>query len=96
MEEIEKIETEIIKLFGSVELVKAIYSLEYGINLFHFQILTSNSIYNKPLTMKLLDLEYDVEDKFPDARLTFEYIPKVYESEDDVVSISARLIYKGG
>ena len=88
------VKTEIIKLFSSVEMVKAIYSVEYGIDLFHFQILTSNSMYNRPLMMKLLDLEYDVEDKFPDTHLTFEYIPEVYESEDDVVNVAAKLIYK--
>ena len=34
------------------------------------------------------------ENKFENVYLTFEYIPKVYESESDVVIEDAKLIYK--
>jgi len=90
-----KIENEVFRLFSNIKLVKAIYSSEYDIDLFHFQILTNNSIYNRPLMMKLFDIEYEIEDKFPSVHLTFEYIPRVHESKDDVVIKGAKLIYRG-
>ena len=91
---IEEVEAEILKFFGSIGLVKKIYSFEYDKDSFHFQILTNNSKYDRSLMMKLFDLEYEIENKFENVYLTFEYIPKVYESESDVVIEDAKLIYK--
>ena len=91
---IEEVELEIYRRFNRIEQVLKIYSFEYDINLFHFQILTDNTKYNRQLMVKLLDLEYDISGHFKGIDLSFEYIPKIYESESDVVIKGAKLIYK--
>ena len=90
---IEEVETEIFKNFGSIEQVIKIYSFEYDEYLIHFQILTNNTKYDKKLMTKLLNLEYDMADYFEGLNLSFEYIPKVYESDSEVVIKGAKLIY---
>lgn len=88
-----EIELEIVKLFSGIEKVKKIYSSQYDKSAFHFQILTNNTRYDRELMMKLLDIEYELGHYYKHLALSFDYIPKIYQSEDEVVVEEAKQIY---
>lgn len=90
----EEAESEVIRLFCAVEKVLKIYSSQYDESAVHFQILTSNNKYDRDLMMKMLDLEYELGHNYKDIALSFDYIPKVYDYEKDIVVKYSKCIYK--
>ena len=90
----EEIEDKILKSFSGIERVSKIYSFEEDEDSIHFQVLTSNRKYDRTLMMKLLDLEYEIENIFEDMHLSFDFIPMVYEFESEVIFEGAKLIYQ--
>lgn len=91
-----EIEAGVMRAFGEVNNVLKIYSSQYEDQALHFQILTSNVKYNRDLSIKLLNIEYDLGHKYKHIGLSFNYIPKVYNTEDEVVVQESNLIYTGG
>lgn len=90
----EKIESEVAQLFSGIDEVIAMHSSQYDKSALHFQILTDNEKYDRTLMMKMLELEYNIGHNYKDVALSFDYIPKVYEYEKDIVVEGARSIYK--
>ncbi len=85
---------EVKELFGVVKQVIKIYLTQYyDDSVLCFQILTDNTKYNRSLMMELLDIEYEITNRYKDVELSFGYIPKLYVSESEVVMKKARLIY---
>lgn len=90
----EEIEAEVTKSFSSLEQVIKIYSFQDDDSSLRFQILTSNSKYDRSLMRKMLNIEYDIVDYYDDINLSFDYIPKIYDSESEVVVEGAKSIYR--
>jgi len=89
----EEIESLISGLFSSLAQVSKVFSFVYNDEALHFQILTSNVKYDRDLMMHLLSLEYEIGHSYRGIDLSFDFIPRIYESESEVVVDDARLIY---
>ena len=90
----ENIELDIANQFTSVPRVKCIYTDDYqGIK--RFLIFTTNRKYDNELMEHLLSIEKDIRQSNT-MPLSFEYIPRLIDSPDDMLSKDAKLIYKRG
>lgn len=89
----EEVETKVTEAFCSIPQVLKIYSLQYTDTAFHFQILTDNTQYDRKLMRKMLKIEYEIGHYYKDIALSFGFIPKVYDSEEDIIPGEATQIY---
>jgi len=90
-----ELESEVAKKFKDVPEVEAIY-VDLYLDSRRFQILTSNSRYDDELMDKLLTIEYDMKIAYRDITTSFEYIPRIYENTNEIVSSRSKLIYRRG
>lgn len=89
------LESEVAKKFKDVPEVEAIY-IDLYLDSRRFQILTSNRKYDDQLMDKLLTIEYEMKIAYRDITTSFEYIPRIYENTNEIVSSKSKLIYKRG
>jgi len=90
-----ELESEVAKKFKDVPEVEAIY-VDLYLDSRRFQILTSNSKYDDELMEKLLTIEYEMKIAYRDITTSFEYIPRIYENTNEIVSSRSKLIYRRG
>jgi len=87
-----RIERKIIGTFEGIGQVFSIYTDEY-LQRKRFLILTTNEKYDDELMDRLLVAERDVRLQFKDVPLSFEYIPRLIESLDQIFNPNVRLIW---
>ena len=90
-----ELESEVAKKFKGVLEVEAIY-VDLYLDSRRFQILTSNSKYDDELMEQLLAIEYEMKIAYRDITTSFEYIPRIYENTNEIVSSRSKLIYRRG
>ncbi|OGX14959.1 MAG: hypothetical protein A2166_03715 [Omnitrophica WOR_2 bacterium RBG_13_41_10] len=90
----EEIESELLSFFSGIEQVIKIFTIQTDDFNLHIQILTDNTKYDRELMMKMYEIEYEIEQKHENVLLSFDHIPKIYNSENDIVIKEARQIYK--
>lgn len=90
-----ELESKVAKNFKGVPEVEAIY-VDLYLDSRRFQILTSNSKYDDELMEKLLAIEYELKIAYRDITTSFEYIPRIYENINEIVSSRSKLIYRRG
>jgi len=87
-----RIERKVIGTFEGIGQVFSIYTDEY-LQRKRFLILTTNEKYDDELMDRLLVAERDVRLQFKDVPLSFEYIPRLIESLDQIFNPNVRLIW---
>ncbi len=87
-----RIERKIIGTFEGIGQVFSIYADEY-LQRKRFLILTTNEKYDDELMDRLLVAEREVRLQFKDVPLSFEYIPRLIESLDQIFNPNVRLIW---
>lgn len=87
-----RIERKIIGTFEGIGQVFSIHTDEY-LQRKRFLILTTNEKYDDELMDRLLVAERDVRLQFKDVPLSFEYIPRLIESLDQIFNPNVRLIW---
>jgi hypothetical protein len=82
------------RLYSEIPDVDAVYQ-DADEGLTTFWVFTANEQYDDALMDTLISREIEVLDEFPDADLSFKYIPVVFcEKSTDLVSKDATLIFK--
>jgi len=87
-----RIERKVIGIFERIEQVFSIYTDEY-LRRKRFLILTTNEKYDDKLMDHLLISERDIRLQFKNTPLSFEYIPRLTESLDQVFNPDVKLIW---
>jgi hypothetical protein len=91
----EELELEVVKRFKGLDEVKLIYVDTYMESKI-FKIFTSNTRYDDELMDKLLEIEFELRSIYRDSFPRFEYIPRIYNSIDEIVRKGSKLMYKRG
>ncbi|MGB5925209.1 MAG: hypothetical protein WBH01_03850 [Dehalococcoidia bacterium] len=91
----EELELEVVKRFKELDEVELIYADIY-MESERFKIFTSNTRYDDDLMDKLLGIEFELRSIYRDSFPRFEYIPRIYDSIDEIVRRGSKLIYKRG
>jgi len=89
---IEEIELEIVNTFKKVPEISAIYTQTYRAEL-QTTVFLSLKEYDNLLIHDLLDMEYDLQNKFPNPRIAISYIPGLNQDRRTIVHPHAKLIY---
>lgn len=89
----EELELEVAKKFKELDEVELIYVDTY-MESKRFKIFTSNTRYDDQLMDKLLEIECEFKSIYRDLFPMFEYIPRIYNSVDEIVRKGSKLIYR--
>jgi len=89
------LELDVVKLFKEITDVQSIYTDEY-LNRKRFLILTSNEKYDDTLMDQLLSVERELRLSHAEIAASFVYVPKLWESADEIVPRDSKLIYERG
>lgn len=90
-----ELELDVSKHFKEVPEVQSVYTDKY-LNGKRFLILTLNETYDDALMDQLLLIERELRLSHAETVASFVYIPKLVESEDEVVPRDSKLIYERG
>lgn len=88
-----QMEVDVAEEFKRVDEVVSIHSDEY-MGRKRFLILLSKEKYDDALMGQLLSIEYDLRTKHSDLPASFVYLPRLFESPDEVMPQTAKLIYE--
>jgi hypothetical protein len=89
----EELKSNIINAFKQIDEVESIYVQRYTYE-WKIIILLNNKRYDDELMDRLLDIEYDLQNRDEDPLLDFSYIPKIYNNKWDILHPSSLLIYE--
>ena len=79
--------------FRKENQVLAIYTSKY-LDEIRFIVLLENEVYDEDLMDRLLDIELEIWRTSKDVFLEFQYIPKVYSSEAEIIHPDSECIYR--
>jgi hypothetical protein len=89
----EELKNNIINAFKQIDEVESIYMQKYTYE-WKVIILLNNTKYDDKLLDKLLDIEYNLQNRDEDPLLDFSYIPKIYNNKWDILHPSSLLIFE--
>ena len=89
----EELKNKIINAFKQIDEVESIYVQRYTYE-WKVIILLNNTKYDNKLMDKLLDIEYDLQNRDEDPLLDFSYIPKIYNNKWDILHPSSLPIFE--
>jgi len=87
------LELEVARRFKAVAKVHSIYTNNY-MGRKQFLILTSNEKYDDELMDQLLSIEYEFHLEYMQTPVRFAYIPRLFESLNEVVPRESTLVYE--
>jgi len=89
----EELKNNIINAFKLIDEVVSIY-VQKDTYEWKVIILLNNTKYDDKLMDRLLDIEYDLQNRDEDPLLDFSYIPKIYNNKWDILHPSSLLIFE--
>ena len=89
----EELKNKIINAFKQINEVESIYVQKYTYE-WKVIILLSNEKHDDELMDRLLDIEYDLQNRDEDPLLDFSYIPKIYNNKWDILHPSSLPIFE--
>jgi hypothetical protein len=89
----EELKNNIVNAFKQIDEVEFIYLLRYTYE-WKVIILLNNKRYDDELMDRLLDIEYDLQNRNEDPLLDFSYIPKIYNNKWDILHPSSLPIFE--
>ena len=89
----EELKNNIVNAFKQIDEVESIYVQRYTYE-WKVIILLSNEKHDDELMDRLLDIEYDLQNRDEDPLLDFSYIPKIYNNKWNILHPSSLLIFE--
>jgi len=89
----EELKSNIINAFKQIDEVESIYVQKYTYE-WKVIILLNIKKHDDQLMDRLLDIEYDLQNRDEDPLLDFSYIPKIYNNKWDILHPSSLPIFE--